>query len=235
MRTLVPDIAAPPAPVLSAPPGEENVQVVDFEAVYLRFQGPIIQFIYRRIGNREEAYDLAQDVFVKAYKALESGTVVPRWALSAWLYRIGANTTTDLLRRRRLITWLPLLPYGDDRGIGSTIGSLTGSSIPSDVPIGEGGDGDYGWSASARARRAQGEGSGGCFEDRVAARELIEQAFAQMSPKYAVCLWLFEHDGRSMQEIAEALLISVSAVKMRLIRAREQFVRLYWQKEAGAA
>ena len=58
MRTLVPDIAAPPAPVLSAPPGEENVQVVDFEAVYLRFQGPIIQFIYRRIGNREEAYDL---------------------------------------------------------------------------------------------------------------------------------------------------------------------------------
>ena len=87
---------------------EEKVKVEDFEAIFQRFQVPITNFIYHLIGNREQACDLAQDVFVKAYKALLNGTVVQPGALSAWLYRIAANTTTDSLRRRRLISWLPL-------------------------------------------------------------------------------------------------------------------------------
>ena len=78
----------------------QRVDVADFEAIFVRFQGPITNFIYHLIGNREQAYDLAQDVFVKAYKALLNGTVVQPGALSAWLYRIASNTTTatfDLL------------------------------------------------------------------------------------------------------------------------------------------
>src|SRR5690242_16355563 len=54
----------------------EQVNVADFEAIFLRYQGPITNFIYHLLGNREQAYDLAQDVFVKAYKALLGGTVV---------------------------------------------------------------------------------------------------------------------------------------------------------------
>src|SRR5690348_18343298 len=96
----------------------QKVDVADFEAIFLRFQGPITNFIYHLIGNREQAYDLAQDVFVKAYKALLGGTVVQPGAHSAWLYRIAANTTTDTLRRRRLISWLPLSLFNEDRGIG---------------------------------------------------------------------------------------------------------------------
>src|SRR5579885_3451534 len=52
----------------------EKVDVADFEAIFLRFQGPITNFIYHLIGNREQAYDLTQDVFVQAYKALLNGT-----------------------------------------------------------------------------------------------------------------------------------------------------------------
>src|SRR5215471_5206639 len=54
----------------------QRVDVADFETIFLRFQGPITNFIYHMIGNREQACDLAQDVFVKAYKALLGGTVV---------------------------------------------------------------------------------------------------------------------------------------------------------------
>src|SRR5579859_2180943 len=54
----------------------QRVDVADFEAIFLRFQGPITNFIYHLIGNREQACDLAQDVFVKAYKALLGGTIV---------------------------------------------------------------------------------------------------------------------------------------------------------------
>src|SRR5438132_12154757 len=111
-------------PQLPVPALQEQVQkvdVADFEAIFLRFQGPITNFIYHLIGNREQAYDLAQDVLVKAYKALLGGTQVQRGALSAWLYRIAANTTTDTLRRRRLIAWLPLSLFNEDRGIGAGV------------------------------------------------------------------------------------------------------------------
>src|SRR5215469_1524362 len=106
----------------------QKVDVADFEAIFLRFQGPITNFIYHLIGNREQASDLAQDVFVKAYKALLGGTIVQPGALSAWLYRIAANTTTDTLRRRRLISWLPLSLFNEDRGIGA--GVISESSSP---------------------------------------------------------------------------------------------------------
>src|SRR6266568_2639947 len=105
-----------------------RVDVADFEAIFQRFQGPITNFIYHLIGNREQAYDLAQDVFVKAYKALLGGTVVQPGALSAWLYRIASNTTTDTLRRRRLISWLPLSLFNEDRGIGAGVVSEAGST-----------------------------------------------------------------------------------------------------------
>src|SRR5216684_4833841 len=106
----------------------QKVDVADFEAIFVRFQGPITNFIYHLIGNREQAYDLAQDVFVKAYKALLNGTVVQPGALSAWLYRIASNTTTDTLRRRRLISWLPLSLFNEDRGIGAGVISEAGGN-----------------------------------------------------------------------------------------------------------
>src|SRR5258708_21652263 len=107
----------------------QRVDVADFEVIFLRFQGPITNFIYHLIGNREQACDLAQDVFVKAYKALLNGTVVQPGALSAWLYRIAANTTTDTLRRRRLIAWLPLSLFNEDRGIGAGVLSDSGGAV----------------------------------------------------------------------------------------------------------
>src|SRR5579864_4105106 len=132
-------------PQLSVPTVQEQVQkvdVADFETIFLRCQGPITNFIYHLIWNREQAYDLTQDVFVKAYKALLAGTVVQPGALSAWLYRIAANTTTDALRRRRLIAWLPLSLFHEDRGIGAGVisdsGGAASESFSSNNEDGEG-------------------------------------------------------------------------------------------------
>src|SRR5690348_3702901 len=52
------------------------VSVADFEDLFTRFQTPICNFVFRLVGNREQAYDLAQDVFVKAYRALAGGTTI---------------------------------------------------------------------------------------------------------------------------------------------------------------
>lgn len=203
------------------------VDVADFEAIFTRFQTPIINFIYHLIGNREQAYDLAQDVFVKAYKALLNGTVVQPGALSAWLYRIAANTTTDTLRRRRLIAWLPLSLFNEDRGIGAGVLSDSGGAADGFTNTNED---NHANSVSTLYERNSYDG--GRFESQVADREIVERVMKQLQPKYAVCLWLYENDGLSCAEIAEVLSISSSAVKMRLMRARERFIGLY-KKEVG--
>jgi RNA polymerase sigma-70 factor (ECF subfamily) len=82
----------------------------DREAAFVRlfadYYGDIHAYLCRLVGDRHQAEDLAQDTFVKAYRAL--GRLPGDANVRAWLYRIATNTALDCLRRRRLISWLPL-------------------------------------------------------------------------------------------------------------------------------
>lgn len=207
-----------------AAPGDDLIDLSDFEMLFQRFQTPIINFVFRLVGNREQAYDLSQDVFVKAYKALAGGTKIHSGALSAWLYRIAANTATDALRRKRLIAWLPLSLFNEDRGVGAGVGTLSGES---------GGSGAEEGFSSAASLYDGGSYNGGRFEQRVADREIVDKVLSKLPVKYAACLLLYEHEGFSCNEIADVLKISPSAVKMRLMRARERFIALYQQEVDG--
>ena len=80
-------------------------QTWSFERIYDEYKTPIYNHIYHLVGNREQADDLTQDTFMKAYKALPKMDANLR--LSAWLYRIATNTAYDALRRRKLIAWMP--------------------------------------------------------------------------------------------------------------------------------
>jgi len=77
-----------------------------FEAIFDAYHARIYNYIYRLMGDSEDASDLTQESFLKAYRALARGDK-PR-NLSAWLYRIASNICLDVLRRRRLIQWQPL-------------------------------------------------------------------------------------------------------------------------------
>jgi RNA polymerase sigma-70 factor (ECF subfamily) len=204
--------------------GDDLIDLSDFEELFQRFQTPIINFVYRLVGNREQAYDLSQDVFVKAYRALAGGTKIHSGALSAWLYRIAANTATDALRRKRLIAWLPLSLFNEDRGVGAGVGMLSGEP--------GGGSAEEGFSSAASLYDG-GSYNGGRFEQRVADREIVDTVLSKLPVKYATCLLLYEHQGFSCNEIADVLKISPSAVKMRLMRARERFIALYQQEVDG--
>lgn len=65
-----------------------------------RYQGAIVNYVYRMLGQYDDAVDLSQDVFVKAYTALHS--YQPKYPFSAWLFRIARNAAIDEIRRRRL-------------------------------------------------------------------------------------------------------------------------------------
>jgi len=77
-----------------------------FEQIYAEFKTPITHYIGRLVDDQEQAADLAQDTFLKAFRALPKMDASLK--LSAWLYRIATNTAYDALRRRQLATWLPL-------------------------------------------------------------------------------------------------------------------------------
>ena len=77
-----------------------------FEEVFRTYHTRIYNYVYRMVGNAEEASDLTQESFLKAYRALLRGEEPLN--ISAWLYRIASNTCLDVLRRRRLIQWQPL-------------------------------------------------------------------------------------------------------------------------------
>lgn len=79
-----------------------------FSAIYERYERPIYSLIYRLMGNADDAFDITQDVFVKAYKALAKTN--PELNLSAWLHRIASNACMDVLRRRKIVRWLPWDP-----------------------------------------------------------------------------------------------------------------------------
>jgi RNA polymerase sigma-70 factor (ECF subfamily) len=68
-------------------------------------------------------------------------------------------------------------------------------------------------------------------EATVAEQLAVQEALEALAPKYRIPLLLYVHEGWKVREVAEMLDLSVSAVKMRLCRAREQFREAYGQGE----
>ena len=70
-----------------------------FGELVTRWERKIYGFIYRHVGDREEARDLTQETFAKAYKNL--GRLSDPGKFSSWLYKIALNECRMRFRRRR--------------------------------------------------------------------------------------------------------------------------------------
>jgi len=79
-----------------------NGDIDRYEVLVHRYQGQIINYVYRMVGNFEDASEIAQEAFIKAFTALHSYNNA--YKFSTWLYRIASNTAIDFLRKKRLQT-----------------------------------------------------------------------------------------------------------------------------------
>ena len=70
-----------------------------FNQLILRWERPIYALAYRVIGREEDARDVCQDTFLRAYRALPGFKGQAKF--SSWLYRIALNLCRDWIRRQR--------------------------------------------------------------------------------------------------------------------------------------
>ena len=69
-----------------------------FTELVKRYEKRIINYVYRITHRYEDAHDLAQEIFVKVYLALDRYD--PKYQFSTWLFRIAQNSAIDALRKK---------------------------------------------------------------------------------------------------------------------------------------
>src|SRR5918911_3779566 len=82
-----------------------------FNELILRWERPIYALAYRTIGREEDARDVCQETFLRAFRALPAFRGQAKF--SSWLYRIALNLCRDWLRRERR-TPIAAAPEGVD-------------------------------------------------------------------------------------------------------------------------
>src|SRR6202166_4547285 len=74
-----------------------------FALLLQRYRSPLVNFLYRMVRNREQAEDLAQEVFIRVYRA--RADYVPSAKFTTWLFRIATNLALNSLRDTRTRGW----------------------------------------------------------------------------------------------------------------------------------
>jgi RNA polymerase sigma-70 factor, ECF subfamily len=178
-----------------------------FAAVFERHRAELQVHCYRMLGSLEDAEDLVQETFLRAWRSRERFAADGRFSFRAWLYRISTNACLDVLRARSRRVMPPdVVPAADPTVV---------PSPPADLP----------WLQPYPDRlleqvTAPEEEPGAV----VVARETIELAFIaaiqHLPPRQRAVLILRDVLGWSANDTASLLKTSVAAANSALQRAR---------------
>jgi RNA polymerase sigma-70 factor (ECF subfamily) len=160
-----------------------------FEELVFRYERRVLAIAQRITNNREDAEDVAQESFHKAFRHLDSFQEKARF--STWLTRIVMNEAYMLLRRTQRV--VEVLPENED--------DAPESASPAFVD-----------------QRPSPEES--CW--RRERTELLTEAINRLRPTIRRTMLLRDMEERSVEETAQILGTSISAVKARLFHGRQK-------------
>jgi RNA polymerase sigma-70 factor, ECF subfamily len=162
-----------------------------FNLLVLKYQRKVGRLVRRLVSNSDEADDVVQDAFIKAYRAL------PQFrgdsAFYTWLYRIAVNTAKNHLvsRGKRPISLSELTSNeGDDESFEVPVVTIDNNTPEAEL-----------------------------MSRQIA--EAVNRAVSALPEELQTALSLREIDGLSYEEIAEAMNCPIGTVRSRIFRARE--------------
>ncbi len=161
-----------------------------FEQLVNRFQTPVYNLVYRMIGNRAEAEDLAQEVFVSVFKKID--TFRGDASISTWVYRIASNHCKNrqkYLGRRQA---RPLAPEMEGAELNGSTVVHTAAPVTRPDELVEG----------------------------YQTEKIIQQAIAELDEEHRLILVLRDIQSVSYEDISTITGLPLGTVKSRLHRAR---------------
>ena len=162
-----------------------------FEELVRRYQARLLTILRNMMGSRELSEDLAQDVFMRIYRARKSYT--PDAKFSTWLFRIASNVAKNAKRsksRRREVN------VGNEESDFSAANPLE----------------QMAQAASGMMPTRQ--------VDQLERADMVRIAMESLNERQRLALLLSKFEGMSYADIAETMELSTSAIKSLLSRAR---------------
>jgi RNA polymerase sigma-70 factor (ECF subfamily) len=162
-----------------------------FEELVLRYQSRLLTVLEHLVGNRELAEDLAQEVFLRVFRARKS--YEPGAKFSTWLFTIANNVASNARRSK-----------SRRKEVGVPEKSVADSS-----PLG----------LDQLAKAASGQMPARML-DKSESAHMVRLAVESLGERQRMALLLSKFEGMCYQDIAETMGLSVQAIKSLLSRAR---------------
>jgi RNA polymerase sigma-70 factor (ECF subfamily) len=200
-------VPLPDDPDGARPAGEDETRLVErlvarderaFNALVKAYERRVFALVLRMIGNRAEAEDLAQEVFVQVFKAV--GSFRGESKLSTWIYRIAINLCKNRTK------YLRVRHAGEQDEL---------EAVADRMPIGE----------ARHANVAQIARPDEMMAGKQVER-IVQQAILELEPSFRECLVLRDVEDLSYEEIGAITGLPDGTVKSRIHRARAQLKEL---------
>jgi RNA polymerase sigma-70 factor (ECF subfamily) len=204
METIQPKVDEPVSEELMLVNAARGGDVAAFEQLVKKYDRNVFRIANHITQNREDAEDVVQDAFLKAFQNL--GQFQGQSKFYTWLVRIAVNEALMRLRRRRPERMVSL---DEDINTGE-------DTIPREVAD---------WAPNPEQLYNQSE-----------LREILQKTIQGLPPSFRTVFVLRDVEGLSTEETADALGLSIPAVKSRLLRARLQLrerLTKYFKKQRG--
>ena len=167
-----------------------------FDELVTRYRTRVFGMIYNMVHSEPDAWDLAQDSFVKAWKSIKRFR--GQSSFYTWIYRIVMNVTIDWLRKKQI--------------------KAGGAEFDDAIQLKE--------VDPASKTMPKGDAMPSEQLEQREIRAEIDKAIAQLSPEHRAVILMKEIDGMQYHEIAETLGCSIGTVMSRLFYARKKLQNL---------
>jgi RNA polymerase sigma-70 factor (ECF subfamily) len=162
-----------------------------FEELMLRFQGRLVTVLEHLVGDRDQAEDLAQEVFLRVYRARKS--YQPEARFCTWLYAIANHAASNALRSR---------------------------SRRREVTLDARESGPFGAKPLERLAQASSGQMPSRQLDKIEVRDIVRVALGSLNDRQRMAVLLSKFEEMSYADIAESMQLSPQAIKSLLSRAR---------------